>query len=85
MNSRSIKRQTRAGCFASCPRCGWHSFEHLATHRHCVNCLYYEPNFEDTGLADAIAAEKILKKLESKNSQKISGGSSQKTNINHKK
>lgn len=72
MNYRPTQKKSKTGYYSSCPRCGWHSLEHLETHNHCVNCLYYEPNFEDISLTEAIEAEKLLKSLEQKNPEEKS-------------
>jgi hypothetical protein len=66
MNYNSENKRPKTGYFTSCPRCGCYSFEHLATHRHCCNCLFFEPNFEDVSLTDAIKAEQFLKQLKLK-------------------
>lgn len=67
MNYSSTKKKIRTGYYRTCPRCEWHSFEHLSTHKHCTNCLYFEANHEDSGLSEIAFGEQLLKKLEKRN------------------
>ena len=86
MNYNSTKKKIRTGYYKTCPRCEWHSFEHLSTHKHCTNCLYFEPYYEDSGLSGIAVGEQLLKKLEKK-SEKIKqnkSGTSQKEDERNK-
>ncbi len=55
-----------------CPRCGTKAFEHLSSHSHCVECLYFEDRYydHDSALINALKAEKYLIQLSAKNSRK---------------
>lgn len=55
-----------------CPRCGTRAFEHLSTHSHCIECLYFEDSYydHDSALTNALKAEKYLIQLSTKNSRK---------------
>lgn len=55
-----------------CPRCGTKAFEHLSSHSHCMECLYFEDRYYDydTALITALRAEKILKQLDQNKSKK---------------
>jgi hypothetical protein len=45
-----------------CPRCGTRAFEKLATHAHCVECLYTEDHYFDleTAYHQAVRIEREL-------------------------
>lgn len=55
-----------------CPRCGTKAFEHLSSHSHCIECLYFEDRYyeHDSALIRALKAEKDLIQLSSQKSRK---------------
>lgn len=56
----------------SCPRCGTKAFEHLLSHSHCIECLYFEDRYyeHDSALINALKAEKDLIQLSAQKSRK---------------
>lgn len=55
-----------------CPRCGTKAFEHLSSHSHCIECLYFEDRYyeHDSALISALKAEKDLIQLSAQKSRK---------------
>lgn len=55
-----------------CPRCGTKAFEHLSSHSHCIECLYFEDRYfeHDSALISALKAEKDLIQLSPQKSRK---------------
>ena len=49
-----------------CPRCGAHAYEILRSHRHCVDCLYFEINYESNVLTEVFIAQKAIDRFENK-------------------
>jgi len=55
-----------------CPRCGTKAFEHLSSHSHCIECLYFEDCYyeHDSTFIKALKAEKDLIQLSVQKSRK---------------
>ncbi len=55
-----------------CPRCGTKAFEHLSSHSHCIECLYFEDRYyeQDSAFINALKAEKDLIQLNVQKSRK---------------
>lgn len=55
-----------------CPRCGTKAFEHLSSHSHCIECLYFEACYyeQDSAFINALKAEKDLIQLSAQKSRK---------------